>query len=366
MVNILTWRRVWPWLIAGCAIIGIGVVTFVFSGVLTPKRAPEIAPRLVYVAAPQPGTFLRAAVLQMRWGTGPRDIWPRRPEEGQSLEAVFPGDGGLYVVDHPATHDGARVRRFSRRGDVEATVFTPSGSTLFTPRRAGGFMYDLAKSAGPSEQVVAVDASGSTVATFVVPNGLNAGGLVEIGARLYAKGVQTKMDPIVDSTISRDALIPVADGGRQITGAQAVQQVREGASVGLDGTVYERTRSRFGSGMAQSDEQTVGPAGGRVGPVFAGSAQFVGADASHRLYLLLPPAALSGDGLLPEWPATVEPLQRLLVARLDGRVDAVLVIPDSAELRATRDRVFLGPSGVYVPSADRRGVTIWLYAEKAQ
>lgn len=362
MLRSLKWRRVWPWLAAIAFVVGIGVATYLFSGLLTPKKTSVPATRLRYVTAPKAGGFTHAQVLRLAWGKGETDLWPKQPDQGQSLEAMFVGDGGIYIVDHPATHNGARVRRFSADGRLEKTVLTPPGSTLFTPRRSGGFMYDLSKSSSPAEQVVLVDSDGNRVATYTVPLDVNAGGLIEHGDRLYAVGVESSQDPLKQTLSERDSLVPIMVGGKQVTDAEARNNVVQGGLLGLDGKIYRRQRDQKG-GASAVDEQKIAPQGARA-VVLPGTATPVGVDVKSRLYLLLAPRAISVDSLVPEWPATYEYQQELLVVKPDGRIDAALVVPNAAELRKTRMRMFLDASGLYVPDADARGVTIWRYHEE--
>ena len=324
-------------------LLGVGVATYLM-GPGGPPEAEDGLTAQASLADPTALSFQPESVLTVRL-EGP-------------LETVFTGEGGLYVVDHPQWHVGARVRWFAGDGTALGEYLAPGGSTLFGPDGAG-FHYVVAKLGGPSETAVVVAGDGSAETSYTVPLGLNSGALVRFGDTLYARAQSSTFDQETQRVGFTDVLVPVAEGGFPVPESEA--DPIEAYTIGVDGVAYGRIRSSEPGGGRESVRQFVTRASDGARLEVPSLAVIVGADAQGRVVFVLGPRVLAGaQAPLPGWVTPVEPFAKVYVVGMDGVTEAAAILP--ADTRPYPARTLaLTDEGFTFARQEGDIVTLWSY-----
>jgi hypothetical protein len=276
-----------------------------------------------------------------------------------TLNSWFVGSGGrLYVVDYPSYRSGARVRWF-RDGVLDGQHEAPPGSVFFEAHD-GGLRYLLAKSAGPSEQAVFVDAEGSVTATYTIPLEVNSGGFVQLGQDTWAVAWSSEIDSGNNSLKANDYLLPVVIDGEQVSDSQARDLARDGSTALADGTILTRSLD----GQVRDDGSwlirqflTWEDLGAKV--EIPSEAKLVGTDSRGRSWIVLPPEPLDRRSVAG-WPAEWDPSALLVCLTPSGETAATMLAPYVPQLgEAATPRV--SADYLYVTYADAREVVCVAY-----
>lgn len=354
-------RGLLPVLGAVIALLGVGGITFLTGGVFETEEMIGGAVQLAVERLPASKPPAVTTELELRWDDGSGDGVARVTDTGQStFEAVFSYDDLLYIVDHPQEPVGARIRWY-REGVLAGEHRAPASATLFTPRDAG-FMYVLAKSGGPSEAVVLVDASGSAESTFTIPLGLNSGGLLESGGVLYASGISSTLDLKGQRQEYSGVLVPVADAGRQVTDAEAQERSVQAWTIDSEGGRYSQVLTVEGLTTDLVEEQTITRLSDASAVSVPPRAQPLGIAATGEMVLLMSPRPIEDASVaVAGWRSTTDASQEALVASFDGRLVDRRIVPYSGIISSARGRVWLGADAIYVAAADEQGIRILRY-----
>lgn len=251
-------------------------------------------------------------------------------EDGMSsLESVFAGpDGRIYVVDHPRSHKGARVRWYED-GRLIGTHLAPPGSLFFRTDREG-FAYLISKVAFSHERIVLVDRDGSVEATYTVPRKLNAGGIVRIGDELLVRAWASAADPKGREFEASELLVPVTRNGEQISDDDTGVENIEAWLIAADGTKWEhRMSGTIEPDGSLTDEHLAGMSGDLFR--IPTTAYVMGLDGAGRLWLLYPPTSTRGR-YVGGWPAVRDDRAMLVAVDSQGEIKGAMPVPLRAGL----------------------------------
>lgn len=348
-------------LVSLAVLLGVGFATYY----LNLGRKPKVVPLTTRARFDQPASLVYAPkpVLRLRFDER-RGRSATAGGIARSLEAIYATPDRVYVVDHPTWHVGARVRWFSRTGELIGSHLAPSGSTLFTAS-PNGFAYLRAKSGSESEQVVMLDAAGSLEATFTVPLGVNSGGLAFFDNSVYVSAQAGETSLQGASLAVKDVYVPVAIDGRQASDAEAEKGVRDFWRRGDDGKLYRRAISTEGFGAQAVTTQHVERVADGAKLELPATAIPLAVDRKGRLVVGLNPVDIGSSRPLAGLPAVREPYSEIAFVSFDGQTQALNVIDTT--LPAFPVRYFsMDGDGYWTLVADDEGVNVEHYQAVAR
>jgi len=244
-------RRIWPWaLFVGLLVIVLPAITFLvnrtFEGVPTSAESDPVPGPVFSGGIP----YVTEDLFSLAPGEGPNDIAVNESGDARTIvtfEVAAPdGRGGYWIVDHPLEGvSGARVRRFSPNGEVDADFVTPAGTTLFTPGIDGDLWVDQSAGAGSSELLLHYASDGELLGTFPLPERLFARSFsVSSEGRVYALAEEWLIDPSTEEAFYSGTLVPIVDEDGAVVADPAAEAVN-GSFIGTDGRIYsvEGTKS---------------------------------------------------------------------------------------------------------------------------
>lgn len=342
------------------ALIGVGFATYMFGG--SAEDAGDTAVPFVEFSEPPLKEFVPDVVLRLGWGEGPGEVWADPDWLGSTVDAFAVTEAGeILIVDHPEWHAGARVRRFTASGRVDATWLTPPGSVLFEPF-GNGIMFVTAKAGGPSEQLSLVSEDGSVEASFALPPGVNSTSLFRAENRLFVTmeiaqvaqdpaylRIEPKAVPIVDLTYGGPVASPPAEpipGAGADTAGRMFHRLIEGDSYSV--------RPDSTHTVTSSDGATLR---------LPGLAVPFGVD-DGVVWMVLPRATAPETYIdRPGWPYARMPEAEVLAARMDGTLLVRMVVPWSTLLADEQRHLYLTKGALWVLDADTDGISVLRYEE---
>lgn len=352
-------RILW-WLALPVALLLAGVATYFLGG--APSTVDDREPTVLVSTEATDAKVSKTLLFSWPVAPGSQPTGTVAGTTVYDLETIKPGpDGTLLVVDHPGDLPGARARWVDQRGAVIEEVFTPPGSTLFTPLgTTRDLAYVIAKQTGPSEQLVIN--RGGLESTYTVPMQLNSGSILEIGDTIYVSVLTGTTDMENNTAHAEDALLPVVRSGLQVDDATAADSGRPGTMQGADGKLYQYSLDSAGLGAVERRE-------GRLERLSDGqtlripdSAKFLGVDRLGRAWLALPPGSLDRrERFLAASPASMDAFSEVLVTGFDGKVSARLQIPLAPRLATAREPYALADGRLYAATREGDTLSIWQY-----
>ncbi len=236
---------------------------------------------------------------------------------GSGFETSFVGRGGTYIVDHPGSPPGARVRRFVH-GALRGTYHAPPSSFSFMAD-GDGFSYVIGnKTKTGNMRVVTVGARGTNKATYTIPMGLNSGGLRRVGDTLYTVAWSGKYDQNTATTEGNDVLVPISIRGRQVTQLQATHGAVNARWMDAQGNRWQHT-TRLA--YLQDPENYIVTGNARVR--IPNDAALLGVDARRRTWVAFAPRALTTRGSAG-WPSRTDETALLVAFDMQGVVQGVM------------------------------------------
>lgn len=345
--------------IALAALGGVGIANYFLAG---DRGGPDGDATIPMIGFDEPPTrsYEPTEILRLGWGEGPREIWVDREWFGATLEgfAITQG-GGILLADHPKWHIGARVRRFSRAGELERTWLTPAGSVFFEPFGTG-IMYVSARGGGPNEHVHLVSEDGSVEASFPVPPGVDSTSLFRAGDALYVTHEEADLAQDPEALRLEPEVVRIVQLAPDGPIAAPAQALSPGAGADTDGELFGRLVESDSWVVHQGSTQTVTVRDGRALRV-PGTALPFGVDGS--LVWMVMPRAKAPDSRVdrPAWPYGTSPEAEVIAADLDGTLVARLVVPWSPLLPDGQRRLLVTRGALWLLRADTEGIALVRY-----
>ncbi len=341
------------------ALLGAGFATYLFGG--AGKPPPELVPQ-VDLSQPPALDLEPTVVLRLPWGTGDGDVWADPEGSGSTVGrlAVTP-DGRILLADHPGWHVGARVRRFSPEGKLEATWMTPPGSTLFEPF-GNGIMYVTARGESMSETLRLLSEDGSVEASFPIPAEVNSANLFRAEDRLFVTSEIFMFDDVPAAMRFEPQAVPIVELLAEGPAPVEEQVAVVGAGADTAGRMYRRLLEEDGFNPTEDSTHTITWPDGSMLRV-PGMSTPLGVDGDVVWVVMprsfAPEVAVGRAG----WPYALVPEAEVIAASHTGRLIAREIVPWSVFLPDLLPRARVAAGALWLLDADAEGVTVLRYGE---
>jgi hypothetical protein len=340
-------------------LLGIGLATYLLGGGTAARPPGDGVPRIDLSKSPVL-SYEPTEALRLRWGRGRADAWVDTRWFGPTLDTFAIDDmGGPVIVDHPAWHQGARVRRFARDGRLERTWLTQPGSVFFEPFGTG-IMFVTAPGKGGTERVRLVSEDGSVRRSFPVPAGVNSTALFRVGDLLGVTSEVPQVSNDPNGLRIESRFFPVVLLTPQGPESAPVQTGEGGYRADTEGRIYQRVVESSAWAVQADSTQTVTLADGRALRL-PGLATPVGVD--RDVVWMVMPQVTAPDTVIerPGWPMGRSGEVEVIAARVDGTYLARVIVPWSPLLGDVKRRLYVTRDTLWVLSGDREGVSLLRY-----